>query len=509
MPEPLEGERGDQRLGLRGSPRCPSSAGRTTSRRSRGGRARASSDRPVTPIGPVLAVVDQEVEQLAALALGRQARRCRPPAARRRVRAPREVAGHVGVGGQLEQPRRVGGARVAERQRRAGDHQRIGLVRHAGTAEGLRSSPARCYKRRDGRLPLRRPRQPARARGRAARRARGRARSAGCSAATTRCSAAGRARRVGAAARARAGDLDPRQRRALDRRSRRRAGRATIVPGRDRRRPRSARRARWSTTSPSLPATASHEETLVCHGSPVSDVRSFFPEPGEDEEELLGGVEAPRVLFGHTHLPVPAHRRPAGPSWSTPGSVGMPLDGDPRAAYALVHPDGRVEHRRVAYDHARERRARARGGRGGGVGGDGGRAHRAGALRRPDADARASSRPSRAAAPAAAARRRRPRAHRRRPRGGRGRAGERQRRLRRDHGLRPAGQRAHRPGRRRAAPGQPRALARRRRRAAAGARTSCAGCCCCSPRRCAAGTPACASSWSSWCSGCSSAASCR
>ncbi|HEY3021741.1 MAG TPA: hypothetical protein VGJ32_16200, partial [Solirubrobacteraceae bacterium] len=36
-----------------------------------------------------------------------------------------------------------------------------------------------------------------------------------------------------------------------------------------------------------------------------------------------------------------------------PGSVGMPLDGDPRAAWAVVHEDGRVEHRRVAYDHER------------------------------------------------------------------------------------------------------------------------------------------------------------
>src|SRR3954452_5708770 len=27
-------------------------------------------------------------------------------------------------------------------------------------------------------------------------------------------------------------------------------------------------------------------ETLVCHGSPPSDVRSFLPEPGDDEEEL-------------------------------------------------------------------------------------------------------------------------------------------------------------------------------------------------------------------------------
>jgi hypothetical protein len=29
----------------------------------------------------------------------------------------------------------------------------------------------------------------------------------------------------------------------------------------------------------------------------------------------------------------------------------MPLDGDHRAAYAVVRDDGSVEHRRVAYDH--------------------------------------------------------------------------------------------------------------------------------------------------------------
>jgi predicted phosphodiesterase len=43
--------------------------------------------------------------------------------------------------------------------------------------------------------------------------------------------------------------------------------------------------------------------------------------------------------------------RPAGDGIHVlnPGSVGMPLDGDPRAAYALLDPDGRVELRRVAY----------------------------------------------------------------------------------------------------------------------------------------------------------------
>jgi diadenosine tetraphosphatase ApaH/serine/threonine PP2A family protein phosphatase len=90
--------------------------------------------------------------------------------------------------------------------------------------------------------------------------------------------------------------------------------------------------------------------TRCWHGSPVSDVRSFLPEPAGDEAELLAGVTDRRLVFGHTHLPF---RREAagGIELVNPGSVGMPLDGDRRAAYAVLHPDGRVEHRRVAYDH--------------------------------------------------------------------------------------------------------------------------------------------------------------
>lgn len=101
-----------------------------------------------------------------------------------------------------------------------------------------------------------------------------------------------------------------------------------------------------------LPERGHHEDTLIVHGSPVSDVRSFRPQPAPDEAELLAGVTEPRLLFGHTHLPfrrISAHR---GVELVNPGSVGMPLDGDPRAAYALIHPGGSVEHRRVAYDHA-------------------------------------------------------------------------------------------------------------------------------------------------------------
>jgi len=100
----------------------------------------------------------------------------------------------------------------------------------------------------------------------------------------------------------------------------------------------------------SLPFSFPLDGTLICHGSPLSDVRSFEPEPSEEDAELLDGAGARRVVFGHTHLPF---ARWAGEvELVNPGSVGMPFDGDPRAAYALLHDSGRIEHRRVGYDHA-------------------------------------------------------------------------------------------------------------------------------------------------------------
>jgi predicted phosphodiesterase len=88
---------------------------------------------------------------------------------------------------------------------------------------------------------------------------------------------------------------------------------------------------------------------LYVHGSPLSDVESFPPEPGEDDERLLNGVRDQTVVFGHSHQ---QFRRP-GPNGTTlvnPGSAGMPLDGDVRAAYALRGDDGKFEFRRVEYD---------------------------------------------------------------------------------------------------------------------------------------------------------------
>jgi predicted phosphodiesterase len=110
-----------------------------------------------------------------------------------------------------------------------------------------------------------------------------------------------------------------------------------------------------------LPATTRRGDTLICHGSPGSDVDSFAPEPSEHDADLLHGSDAARVVFGHTHLPF--RRTAGGTELINPGSVGMPFDGDQRAAYALVQDDGTVEHRRVRYDHAATvRRLRSLGG---------------------------------------------------------------------------------------------------------------------------------------------------
>lgn len=91
------------------------------------------------------------------------------------------------------------------------------------------------------------------------------------------------------------------------------------------------------------------------HGSPRSDVLGFLPEPAPDEAALLDGRTPDLLVVGHTHIPV--RREIVRPDGGTtlvvnPGSVGLPFDGDPRAAYGLVHDDGRVELRRVAYDTA-------------------------------------------------------------------------------------------------------------------------------------------------------------
>lgn len=97
-----------------------------------------------------------------------------------------------------------------------------------------------------------------------------------------------------------------------------------------------------------LPEQDEYGGILVCHGSPHSDIESFAPEPQPGEESMLDGESERTVLFGHSHQQF--HRPgPNDTNLVNPGSVGAPLDGDPRAAWALIQ-DGRISLRRTEYD---------------------------------------------------------------------------------------------------------------------------------------------------------------
>jgi diadenosine tetraphosphatase ApaH/serine/threonine PP2A family protein phosphatase len=97
----------------------------------------------------------------------------------------------------------------------------------------------------------------------------------------------------------------------------------------------------------SLPERAELDGILYVHGSPVSDIDSFAPEPQPGEERLLAGLRDRTIVFGHSHQ---QFRRPGpnGTDLVNPGSAGMPLDGDVRAAWATW--DGDFVFRRTEYD---------------------------------------------------------------------------------------------------------------------------------------------------------------
>ena len=96
-----------------------------------------------------------------------------------------------------------------------------------------------------------------------------------------------------------------------------------------------------------LPERAEVDGILYLHGSPLADDESFAPEPQDGEERLLAGEHDRTIVFGHSHQ---QFRRPGpnGTDLVNPGSVGMPLDGDVRAAWAIW--DGDFEFRRTGYD---------------------------------------------------------------------------------------------------------------------------------------------------------------
>ncbi|MFL7793832.1 MAG: metallophosphoesterase [Anaerolineae bacterium] len=120
------------------------------------------------------------------------------------------------------------------------------------------------------------------------------------------------------------------------------------------------------------------EPIHVVHGSLQSSRDMLLPERDPDtlqvfkEAELLspdcnptkwatptlGGIDENILVCGHTHIPwAQRHKKKLA---LNPGSVGMPINGDPRAQYAILtwqNDHWQVKHRAIPYDIDRTRAA--------------------------------------------------------------------------------------------------------------------------------------------------------
>jgi len=97
---------------------------------------------------------------------------------------------------------------------------------------------------------------------------------------------------------------------------------------------------------------------LLVHGSPRKINEYVYEDrPAASLQRIAASSEADLLVMGHTHLPYV--KQVAGTLLINDGSVGKPKDGDPRAAYLLLHVDGQITAtiERVAYDVAAAARA--------------------------------------------------------------------------------------------------------------------------------------------------------
>jgi len=103
----------------------------------------------------------------------------------------------------------------------------------------------------------------------------------------------------------------------------------------------------WLRDLPTRADVPGHD-ALVVHATPRGDEEVLRPDtPDDNVEAMLEGETARLVIGGHVHL---QFLRPVGRwTWLNPGSVGLPFDGDPRAAWAFLH-EGGIDLRRTRYD---------------------------------------------------------------------------------------------------------------------------------------------------------------
>lgn len=88
----------------------------------------------------------------------------------------------------------------------------------------------------------------------------------------------------------------------------------------------------------------------LLHATPRNPLYDYRLRPDAAAEligDLTAGADADVLVAGHTHWPLV--RAGGDLQVVNPGSVGQPLDGDPRAAYAMWE-DGEITLHRAAYD---------------------------------------------------------------------------------------------------------------------------------------------------------------
>jgi len=97
----------------------------------------------------------------------------------------------------------------------------------------------------------------------------------------------------------------------------------------------------------------SGKELFIVHGAPWDPLYTGI-RPDEDPERIRKGfmhIDCDFAILGHTHVQMVLSGVLDHATIINPGTVGFPMDGDPRASWTLLDLDrGRVEPRRVEYD---------------------------------------------------------------------------------------------------------------------------------------------------------------
>lgn len=94
---------------------------------------------------------------------------------------------------------------------------------------------------------------------------------------------------------------------------------------------------------------------LLVHGSPRANNENIFPEMHVEKiEEMIAGVDADLIFCGHTHQPC-GYQTNTKKTVVNVGSVGRPLNEEPKACYLLLEilentVEFYVEHKLIRYD---------------------------------------------------------------------------------------------------------------------------------------------------------------